>query len=146
MEIQAFGRRMTELLPKLIRGFARQESNYLSRGKITLPQLWVLEYLLRRKDCPMNELAHFLSISRPAATGLIDRLLLQGLVRRGGDIQDRRVVRVNITPKGEKIISSIWEQKRKAILKVFGEISPKDRAQYLSTLERVVNILTKQIS
>ena len=45
MDIDRFGQRMIALLPRMLRGFARRESNYLSRGKITLPQLGVLEYL-----------------------------------------------------------------------------------------------------
>ena len=141
MEIERFGQRMITLLPQMIRGFARRESNYLSRGKITLPQLWVLEHLSRQTDCPMNELAGFLRISRPAATGLIDRLIVQGLVSRKGDPRDRRIVRVNLTAKGRRILANIWEQKRRMLIDVFGQISPQDRAQYLATLERVVQIL-----
>ena len=144
MDIERFGQRMITLLPQMIRGFARRESNYLSRGKITLPQLWVLEHLSRTKDCPMNALARFLGISRPAATGLADRLIAQGLVRRGEDPRDRRVVRVELTAKGRAILANIWEQKRRMLVDVFGRIPPADRAQYLATLERVVGILTEQ--
>ena len=141
MDVERFGRRMVELLPQLIRGFARHEHNYLSRGKITLPQLWTLEYLVRSGKCPMNQIARFLDVSRPAATGLIDRLILQGLVRREGDKRDRRVVQVEITARGKGILNAIWEQKRRMLVHVFGQISPADRAQYLATLERVVGIL-----
>lgn len=142
MEIERFGKRMVELLPQMIRGFARREHNYLSRGKITLPQLWTLEYLSREGLGPMNQVASFLSVSRPAATGLIDRLIVQGLVRRQADDQDRRVVRVGITAKGKRVLETIWEQKRRMLMEVFGQISPSDRAQYLTTLERVVRILS----
>ncbi len=141
---ERFGQRMITLLPQLIRGFARRESNYLSRGKITLPQLWVMEHLTRRKDCPMNELASFLRISRPSATGLVDRLIAQGLVAREGDRKDRRVVRVNLTPKGRKILTNIWEQKRRMLVDVFGRISAQDRARYLAILERVVEVLSEE--
>lgn len=143
MNAERFGQRVVTLLPQMIRGFARRESNYLSRGKITLPQLWVLEHLSRASDRPMNELARFLGISRPAATGLADRLIAQGLVRRREDPRDRRVVRVNLTPKGRKIQANLWEQKRRMLVEVFGKISPPDRAQYLATLERVVAILSE---
>lgn len=145
MQIESFGRRMIELLPQLIRGFARRESNYLSRGRITLPQLWALETLSRKKGgSPMHELARFLSVSRPAATGLIDRLIAQGLVRREGDVKDRRVVRVSITAKGQRIITHIWNQKRRMITEVFGRISSKERFQYLSTVQKVVRILSEK--
>lgn len=144
MDVEVFGRRMVELLPQLVRGFARHEHNYLSRGEITLPQFWALEHLSRAQGCPMNDLARFLSTSRPACTGLIDRLISQGLVRRDHDRSDRRIVRVMITAKGKHILENIWEQKRRMLVEVFGQISPADRAQYLATLERVVAILSKE--
>ena len=80
MDVEQFSRRMIELLPKCIRGFQGYESNYLSRGQISQPQFWAMEYLSRKNDCLMSELADFLHISRPAATGLIDRLIAQKLV------------------------------------------------------------------
>ena len=144
MDIQKFSQRMIELLPQCIRGFSHHEHNYLSRGEITMPQLWTLEYLSRRGGCLMNELADSLEISRPAATGLIDRLITQGLVCRESLEHDRRAVKVKITLKGKKIVSNIWEQKRCTLVKVFSKISPNERKQYLLTFERVVSILSNQ--
>ncbi len=146
MDIERFGARMIALLPQLVRGFARHESNYLSRGQITLPQLWALEYLSRQAGdgSPMNHVARFLGVSRPAATGLMSRLIVQGLVSRAGDPRDRRVVRIRISGKGRRIVANIWEQKRRMVVQVFGRISPDDRAQYLATLERVVESLGRE--
>ena len=144
MDIDRFGQRMIALLPRMLRGFARRESNYLSRGKITLPQLGAMEYLSARRESPMNELARHLGVTRPAATGLVDRLIVQGLVSRQGDRTDRRVVRINLTPKGRRVLDNIWNQKRKMLQEVFGRLSPADRAQYLATLERVVEILSEE--
>ena len=145
MDINRFGKRMVELMPQMIRGFARHEHNYLSRGQITLPQLWLLEHLARQREgCPMHVLARFISVSRPAATGLINRLLAQQLVRREADARDRRIVRVAITAKGRRVIANIWEQKRRMIVEVFGRISPADRARYLAILERVTAVVSQE--
>ncbi len=122
--LDQFGKRMVELLPQMIRGFAQRESNYLSRGKITLPQLWVLEYLSRQGDAAMNEIARFLRISRPAVTSLVDRLISQNLVGRAGDPADRRVVRVHLTLKGKRVLADIWDEKRRMLMEVFGKIPP----------------------
>ncbi len=135
---------MVELLPRMLQGIARRESNYLSRGKISIPQLSVMGHLSRREDCPMNELARVLGVSRPAATGLVDRLIAQGLAARRGDPEDRRVVRVNLTAKGRSVLANIWEQKRRVIAQLFGQISPADRAHYLKALEQVVRVLSKE--
>ncbi len=143
-DIQVFSGRMVELIPRMMREITRRESNYLSRGKISLPQLSVLGHLARKEDCPMHELAQVLGVTRPAATGLVDRLIHQGLASRRGDSKDRRVVRVNLTAKGRKVLSTIWEQKRRVIAQVFGRLSAADRAHYLSTIEKVVKILAEE--
>ena len=143
-DVQSFADRMVELIPRMMREISRRESNYFSRGKISVPQLSVLGHLARRGDCPMHELARVLGVSRPAATGLVDRLITQGLAVRRGDAADRRVIRVSLTAKGRKIHSSIWEQKRRVIAQVFGRIRAADRAHYLKTLEQVVGILSKE--
>jgi len=135
---------MIELLPRCIRGFHSYESNYLSRGQISQPQFWALEYLSRKGDCLMSELAAFLNISRPAATGLIDRLIAQKMVVRRMDQKDRRTVLVGTTPRGQKIVAGIWEQKRRSMVKVFSRISARDRKQYLDILEKVVNTFARK--
>lgn len=132
---------MIELLPQLMRGVTRYESNALSRGAITLPQLWAMECLSRRDGCSMHELAAALHISRPAATWLVDRLVAHNLARRTHDRRDRRLVRVTITPKGRRTVRHIWTQKRRAIAHVFGRLSAQDRADYLRILTRVVETL-----
>ncbi|MBI4313984.1 MAG: winged helix-turn-helix transcriptional regulator [Candidatus Omnitrophica bacterium] len=134
---------MTGLLPRLVRGIARYEHSHLTQGKMTLPQLWALECLSRQDECAMNKLARQLGVSKPAATGLATRMIHQGWARRTRDRKDRRIVRVNITAKGQRIIRNVWDQKRKAIAQVFGSISPKDRAEYLSILEKVVQSVSQ---
>ncbi len=146
MELELFSRRMVELIPQMIRGCFRQEHNSLTRGEITLPQLSVMECLARRQSLPMHEIAQQLDITRPAATGLINRLINQQLVAREHDMHDRRIVRVSITAKGRKMLSNIWNQKRRTLERVFAQITPAERAQYLKTLERVVDILMQQPS
>lgn len=144
MNTSLFAERMVALLPQMIRGFARRESNDLSRGKISIPQMAVLEILCREREIPMNRLAKALGVTRPAATGLVDRLIAQGLASRRGDPTDRRVIRVSVTPKGRRVFSNIWEQKRRMIAEVFGRLPAADRAHYLATLERVVGILSEE--
>jgi len=140
-EIRAFCRRIIELMPQFIRGFAWQEHNYLTKGKITLPQFWVMDYLSRQGAIQMSALAKYLNISRPAATGLIDRLLVQGLVKREEKSYDRRAVLIEITVKGKGIIESIHKQKMDAFIKIYSHLSMVERKQHLNILERIALIV-----
>lgn len=53
------------------------------------------------------ELADRLQIQHQSAVGLVDRSERAGLVRRRSDREDRRRVRVELTPDGEKILSRL---------------------------------------
>ncbi|MGA2775814.1 MAG: MarR family winged helix-turn-helix transcriptional regulator [Candidatus Omnitrophota bacterium] len=140
MYIKEFANKVIELSPQIIRGFKQYENNYLTRGEITLPQFWALGYLDYNGKSKMNDLAKHLKISPSATTGLINRLIVQGLVVRKDDFHDRRIVWIELTPKGKGIIKSITKQKTETLIKVFGKISPKDREHYLNILEQVVKI------
>jgi len=139
-EIEKFFWRSMELMPEVIKGFARYEHNYLRSGEITIPQFWVLEYLSRDGVAKMSHLAKFLSISRPAATGLIDRLLIQGLVRRKADLKDRRIVWIEISPKGVQITRSILKRRLNTCIKVFGQLKAVERRNHLLLLEQLVRV------
>jgi len=140
MDIKEFANKVIELFPCIIKNFKQYENNYLTRGEITLPQFWALGYLDCNGKSKMNDLAGHLSISPSATTGLIDRLMLQGLVVRRDDAHDRRIVWIELTAKGRGIIRSISKQKTESLIKVFGKISPGDREHYLSILEQVAKI------
>ena len=140
MNISEFADRVIELFPQIIRGFKQYENNYLTRGEITLPQFWALGYLDCNGKSKMNYLARNLKISPSATTGLIDRLIVQGLVVRKDDLHDRRIVWIELTTKGRGIIKNINKQKTETLIKIFGKISPKDREHYLNILEQVVKI------
>lgn len=141
MDLQVFAGRMVELIPQLMRGMSRHEHNSFTRGEISLPMLSAMECLARCGARPMHEIAQFLDISRPAATGLINRLIGLQAARREHDAKDRRIVRVTLTPKGRKMLTDIWGQKKRTLIDVFGQIAPLQRTQYLQTLEQVVSIL-----
>jgi DNA-binding MarR family transcriptional regulator len=140
MNIEEFARRIIQLTPLIIRGRAPHEHSYLTRGEISLPQFWALDYLHHNGKTKMKSLATHLSISPSATTGLIDRLMAQKLVARKNDLQDRRIVWIEVTSKGEDVICDIRRQKVRALMKVFGRISSDDRDNYLNILEKVAKI------
>jgi DNA-binding MarR family transcriptional regulator len=69
----------------------------------TLPRFDVLAQLQRNPDgLTMGELSRRMMVSNGNITGLIDRLVAEGLVRRASRPEDRRTVRVSLTAKGRR--------------------------------------------
>ena len=67
----------------------------------TLPRFDVMAALARAKiGMTMTEVSRHLMVSNGNVTGIIDRLVTEGLVVRISDAQDRRATLVRLTPKG----------------------------------------------
>ncbi len=140
MNIQEFVERVIELSPHIAKGFLQNAPRYLTDTEITLPQFMALDYLCRHSKSTMNNLARHLMITPAATTGLVDRLIIQGLVARSNDTEDRRIIWITLSQKGRQIVSAIKKQKIDHLIRVFSQISTNDRMRYLDVLEQIVKI------
>lgn len=73
-------------------------------------EMWAL-YCIKRNTgldpsgIKVSEISAFLKVTSPSVTQLVNNLEAQGLVERNVDTEDKRVVRVRITEKGERILA-----------------------------------------
>jgi len=91
---------------------------------LTMPQLRLM-YLLLLQDCrPVGELADEMNVRPATVTGLTDRLVRQELIQRQDDPEDRRVVRVALTPEGRRVLGEIETASRAYLRAIFDELGP----------------------
>lgn len=141
LSLYAFADKLNEILPILIREFARRQAKELYKGKITLQQFVVLDYLHKESESKMTSLAHFMHITTAAMTGLVDRLVRDGYVHRLNYPKDRRIIRVKLTGRGEDLVKRVNSQRRKMVIGIFSRISKQDRHDYLRVLTRIQEVL-----
>ena len=141
LKLDEFGDRMIKLVPKLKIEFECYENSTLTRRDITATQLLVLECLLTSGHCKMHTLVDALKVKFSAVTAIIDRLVKTGFVMREHGKEDRRTVFVSLSAKGKKVLSQVYQQRRKIFMQVFSRISAKEREEYLTILEKIVNNL-----
>lgn len=55
----------------------------------------------------IGDVAGYLLLRHHSAVGLVDRAVKAGLVERGEDPEDRRVVRLRVTPRGVEILQQL---------------------------------------
>jgi DNA-binding MarR family transcriptional regulator len=55
----------------------------------------------------IREIADYLMLQRHSAVGLVDRAEAAGIVRRRPDPDDGRVVRVQLTDRGDRLVTSL---------------------------------------
>jgi DNA-binding MarR family transcriptional regulator len=141
-----FARQMNEVMPVIAQGFARRQANELYKGKITLPQLLILDLLIRQGESRMTDLARFMQVTTAAMTGIVERLVRDGYVIRVYHPEDRRIIKVKLSAKGSALVEKINAQRQKMAINIFGHISSADRADYLRILMQIKEVLLKENS
>lgn len=138
VKLAEFGDRMIKLVPKLKIELGCYENNTLTRRDITTTQLLVLECLSSCGHCKMHTLVDVLKVKFSGVTAIIDRLVKTGFVIREHGKEDRRTVFVSLSVKGKKVLQEVNQQRRKAFIQVFSRVSAKERENYLTILEKIV--------
>lgn len=73
---------------------------------LSLTQLRVLG-ILRDREPTMADLATFTGLERSTISGLVDRAVQRGLVRRTADPEDGRAVRVALTESARRLVPEV---------------------------------------
>lgn len=144
--LDTFSRQVVDVMPILVREFAKREDNELTRGKISCPQLVALEHVARQGAATVTEIAHILSVKPSSASVLLDRLFREKMLVRERDRKDRRLVWLKPTPRGRKVVSQIMTQKQRSIREIFSTLTARERAQYLQVLMKLKTKLVESAS
>ena len=132
---------IAELMPYIMRGI--QLDFFVKRG-VTQTQFLVMAAVRAYSRCTMGTLANNLHISMPTASGLVERLVRSGYLRRIPQSEDRRQVVVTLTGKGdaffkefESVIRHRWEEVLVSLdedeLRAFHDVIEKLRQQLQMT-------------
>ncbi len=107
---------------------------------LTSPQLATLQAICREQPITAGHLARTLHLGQPTVTGILDRLERRGLIARMRGERDRRSVMLTLTASGQDVLSGA-----PSLLAGFGQqlggLKPWERAQILSNLQRVADML-----
>ena len=115
-----------------------------SLGEITPPQFYTLSHLADEEEIKMSELAQVLHISRPAMTGLIDKLARKKLVARRRESADRRIIKVALTKRGEELIKKVRKGIFELFLKILRKLTPQERKELARIQEKLFSFMKNE--
>jgi MarR family transcriptional regulator, lower aerobic nicotinate degradation pathway regulator len=83
-------------------------ARYAAAHELSLIQARLLG-VLRDREPTMQELSKLLNLDKSSITGLVDRAEVRGLVQRRPAADDRRIIRVTLTPSGRRLVGAVAE-------------------------------------
>ena len=146
-QTHAFGSREEEVLLGLRIAAARimePWEKFLKATADLTPNLYNVLRILRGSHptrLPCGDIAGRMIARDPDVTRLVDRLERRGLVTRARRHEDRRVVEVRITDKGQTLLRSLDDQVDRFPRNMLGHIGPKRLEQLRTLLEGVISDL-----
>jgi MarR family transcriptional regulator, organic hydroperoxide resistance regulator len=78
---------------------------------LTIAQVKSLFYIFNEGTINFRQLAAAMKVTPSNVTGIIDRLVDQGLVSRTENPEDRRMLMLRLTEKGENLINNLRERR-----------------------------------
>jgi DNA-binding MarR family transcriptional regulator len=97
---------------------------------LTLPQMVTLLAIHDSGSCRMGALADATQQSGGTLTGIVDRLIDDGLVERLRGPGDRRVVEVALTPAGQARVQQVILARREDMSQVLSQFDDADLGQF----------------
>ena len=123
------------------------ESRRITKGVagrygLTGPQLAVVKMLEPVGKLSLSELSSQIRARNSTVTGIIDRMEREELVVRRRSKQDRRVINIELTDKGQKLAAEIPVEPVQIFRQVLGELGARDAAD----LRRILTKLARRVA
>ena len=102
---------------------------------LTTAQLRVMFYVKEQPGVTAGELANRLSVTPPTISGIVDRLVKLGLIRRDDDSADRRLVRNHLTEIGQASCTRIERGAEVFVRRIMIELNERDLEQLINGMK-----------
>ena len=107
---------------------------------LTMSQLRVLHLLNMTRFALAGTVAEVLKVRPSTATGIVDRLVRQGLVDRQRDPEDRRCVRIYLTESGREVIGEIRQGNEALLSRLFRRFT----AEQIEMVAQAFELITQE--
>lgn len=104
---------------------------------LTRAQWLAVTRLHRRPGLSQSEVADLLEIEKATACRLLDRLESKKWIERRPDKKDRRIKRIYLTTRANRVHASIWPLAESTVDDALSDLSVDEREQFLGMMVRV---------
>jgi MarR family transcriptional regulator, organic hydroperoxide resistance regulator len=140
-----FANDIQQLTYQLVSYYAICDRVCVEKLGVTASQGYILLALAETDSVTMNDLSVRMKLANSTMTRMADQLLKKGLLTRGPDPADRRIVRVRLTKRGQDVRTKLKKTMQELYSQILKDIPQGEREQIVHSLktleESIVNTL-----
>ncbi len=116
----------------------RSMSDFMRNARdsgVSMQQFGALISLHRKGMAGVSDMGDDLGVTSAAASQMIERLVLLGLLERSEDPHDRRVKQIALTPHGKELIEHSMQARHQWVEELTRVLSPEQQEQVIAALD-----------
>jgi MarR family transcriptional regulator for hemolysin len=121
----------------LVMRTVRSEMRRRSTFKLSVPQFRTLGFVHRHAGASLSEVAEHIGLTLPSMSRLIDGLVERKLMLRGGHVDDRRRITLELRARGRALLESAREAAQASLAVRLSELSEADRATIVQAMRKL---------
>lgn len=138
----------TKVIDKLIRDIHKNLVKYtkssLKEQGLTMPRFLVLWHITKEQPVNMSYLHEKMYMANSTLTVIVDKLVKDDLVKRYRNPEDRRIVLLELTEKGDSKLCDMLDIRQGFLEKALQELDKKDRKKLINLLSIVLDNLSNR--
>ncbi|HPD00745.1 MAG TPA: MarR family transcriptional regulator [Acetivibrio sp.] len=109
-------------------------------------EIFVILVVDRQGEITMSKIADYINSPMSTATGIVDRLVKKGYLKRERSESDRRVVAIKLTDEGKSLIDEFKKTAFKYIKLIYDSLTDEERVLVMKIFTRIVDIISSNES
>jgi DNA-binding MarR family transcriptional regulator len=140
--LSADDRGTMEAIMGAYRAMDKRLNELLARDGLTRPQFLALKAVAENGRTPMNKISDCMSVTPSNVTGIIDRLVSNGFLRRGEREGDRRKIMMELTGKGASLYNKVYSSYEEFLESILHQMTLKERQEIKKHLVKLEKAIT----
>jgi DNA-binding MarR family transcriptional regulator len=105
---------------------------------LSMPQIGTLFHLTRGGTSGISNISDDLGVSNAATSQMLDRLVQQELILRSEDPNDRRVKKIVLTEKGQRILEELIQVRQAWVEELAVALAPEEKEQIVTAFKILI--------
>jgi DNA-binding MarR family transcriptional regulator len=133
--------KLIELQRRIDRDRRQDELDAWLRLNLGIGQLKSLFFISNRGSTSLGKLAAALKVTPTNTTGIVDRLLERKLITRKESPDDRRVLVLRTTPRGEALVNELRQKRKERMTEIFSRLTDEQAEIVAQALKFMVEAI-----
>ncbi len=133
------------LMYDLVHYYAICDRVTIQQMDVTASQGYILLALPETESISMNDISLKMRLANSTMTRMVDQLVQRGMVNRTTDNQDRRIVLIRLTEKGQDVKIRLKNALQDFFSQVLGDLPEDGRGEILNSLKILNQAILKTL-